>query len=302
MTAKLIPPGAPEFIDKFHQFRYSVFRSETLPSYGNSGEDVDFEAFVAGAVQAGQPRVTNSGRRLVRQRAGGAGDRSASKRTACVAHHRPTRVRLGGVLYAADGVVLDAAWHRAVGGRARGTVVQAHGINTDMDEGGMFRRLAEGLAGEGFGVLRFSFRGHGRSGGTQRGATIAGEMLDLQAAIEAALQRFDRPLSIVAASFGAVSTCVSLRYLEPDLRSLVLWNPVLDLQRTFVQPSLPWGVENFGPAQQALLASAGFLSIDGTFEMGRVLFEELRYHKPLDGFAGSAGAGGARGPRLCRAL
>lgn len=40
----------------------------------------------------------------------------------------------------------------------------------------MFRRLAESLADDGFRVLRFSFRGHGRSGGTQRGATIAEEM------------------------------------------------------------------------------------------------------------------------------
>ena len=54
MTTKLIPPAAPEFIGKFHQFRYSVFRLETLQSYGNSGEDADFKAFVAG-----QPKPAN---------------------------------------------------------------------------------------------------------------------------------------------------------------------------------------------------------------------------------------------------
>ena len=37
-----------------------------------------------------------------------------------------------------------------------------------------------GLAEAGLEVLRFSFRGHGSSAGTSRGATIAGEMLDLQ--------------------------------------------------------------------------------------------------------------------------
>jgi alpha/beta superfamily hydrolase len=52
-----------------------------------------------------------------------------------------------------------------------------------MDEGGMFVRLADRLAAKGFDLLRFSFRGHGHSGGTQIGLTIAGEMLDLQAAL-----------------------------------------------------------------------------------------------------------------------
>lgn len=165
--------------------------------------------------------------------------------------------------------------------------MQVHGINADMDEGGMFRRLAEGLVDEGFAVLRFSFRGHGRSGGSQRGATIAGELLDLQAAVECASARGDGPLSIIAASFGAVSTCLSLAYLEPGLRALVLWNPVLDLRRTFVEPTLPWAQENFGTQQQASLASRGFLSIDGTFEVGRVLFEEMRLYHPLDNFLAS---------------
>jgi alpha-beta hydrolase superfamily lysophospholipase len=156
-----------------------------------------------------------------------------------------------------------------------------------MDEGGMFQRLAESLVGGRFGVLQFSFRGHGRSEGSPQGVTIAGEMLDLQSAVEHAAERSEGPLSVVAASFGAVSTCVSLAYLERDLRALVLWNPVLDLQRTFIEPSLPWGVENFGPSQQALLSSQGFLSIDGTFEVGCVLFEEMRHYRPLERFIGS---------------
>jgi alpha-beta hydrolase superfamily lysophospholipase len=190
-------------------------------------------------------------------------------------------------IQAADGVRLDAVWHSPAGDRTMGAVVLAHGISADMDEGGMFRRLAESMANEGFGVLQFSFRGHGRSGGTQRGAAIAGEMLDLQAAIEHVSERFGDPVSIVAASFGAVSTCMSLPCLEGNLRALVLWNPVLDVRRAFIKPDLPWGVENFGPAQQALLLSQGFLLIDGTFAVGRVLFEEMRHYHPQEQFARS---------------
>jgi alpha-beta hydrolase superfamily lysophospholipase len=166
-------------------------------------------------------------------------------------------------------------------------VVQAHGIATDLDEGGMFARLAERLAHGGWTVLRFSFRGHGRSDGTQRGVTIAGEMLDLQAAVEHVAARYAGPLAVVASSLGAVSTTLSLPALGDQVERLVLWNPVLDLRRTFLEPELPWGKENFGPAQQRLLRSQGFLVVDGEFELGRVLFEEFRHYRPSEYFLGS---------------
>lgn len=181
-----------------------------------------------------------------------------------------------------DGVRLEAAVHLAIAQGKQGAVVQTHGINADMSEGGMFVRLADRLAEAGFNVLRFSFRGHGGSSGTQRGATIAGEMLDLQAAIEYMSGRFRGPLSVVAASFGAVSTSLSLPWLSKRLDRLVLWNPVLDLRRTFVEPELPWGTANFSPYQQKLLSTQGFLMLDQEFEVGRVLFEEFRHYRPLD--------------------
>jgi uncharacterized protein len=186
-----------------------------------------------------------------------------------------------------DGVSLEAALHPARAS-ARGIVIQAHGINANMTEGGMFARLAERLAEEGFTVLRFSYRGHGRSGGTQRGVTIAGEMLDLEAAVSYVLDENSGPLSIVAASFGAVSTTLSLPWLETDLERLVLWNPVLDLRRTFLAPELPWGKENYSPAQQELLQTQGYLMMDGEFEVGRTLFEEFRHYDPAEYFQSSS--------------
>jgi alpha-beta hydrolase superfamily lysophospholipase len=168
-----------------------------------------------------------------------------------------------------------------------GTVILAHGITVDMDEGGMFVRLAERLAAEGFGVLRFSYRGHGKSGGTQRGVTVAGEMLDLQAAVDHAVAALPGPLSVLAASFGAVSTTISLPYLTDRIHSLVLWNPVLDLRNTFVEPELPWGLENFNAAQRELLTSQGYLLVDGEYELGRVLFEEFHRYRPVDDFISS---------------
>jgi alpha-beta hydrolase superfamily lysophospholipase len=182
-----------------------------------------------------------------------------------------------------DGLMLDAVLHPAVGS-SRGAVVQAHGIAADMDEGGMYVRLADRLAEVGFDVVRFSFRGHGRSQGSQRGATIAGEMLDLQAVVDLVEREHSERLSIVAASFGAVATSLSLPYLAGKLHGLVFWNPVLDLRRTFVEPTLPWGVENFGPDQQVRLADDGYFLIDGEFQFGRVMFEELKVYRPLESF------------------
>jgi uncharacterized protein len=190
-------------------------------------------------------------------------------------------------LASVDGIHLEAVVHHpSADVEALGTVIQAHGVTVDMNEGGMYKRLAARLAGSGFTVLRFSYRGHGGSGGSQRGVTIAGEMLDLQAAVELAAD-FGGPLSLVAASFGAVSSALSLRYLDSRIRSLVLWCPVLDLRATFLEPDLPWGVENFGQDAQDRLRSDGFLLVDHEFELGRVLFEEMRHYQLDRAFAAS---------------
>jgi len=183
---------------------------------------------------------------------------------------------------AADGVPLDAVAHLPRSDVGRGTIVLVHGMTLDMDEGGMFVRLADRLAAEAFTVVRFSFRGHGNSGGSQRGVTIAGEMLDLDAATSHAAG----PLAIVAASFGAVVTTLSLPYLR-QLRSLVLWNPALDLRHTFIEPELPWGRKNFGPRQQQELHRSGVILIDDTFEVGRVMFQEIERYDPRRGFVES---------------
>jgi pimeloyl-ACP methyl ester carboxylesterase len=183
-------------------------------------------------------------------------------------------------LLTADGVRLDARWHR--GERGRGAVVLAHGITGDLDELGHFPRLAERLVASGLTVLRFSFRGHGASGGTPRGVTVAGERLDLLAAARAALASTSGPLWIVASSFGTVSTVTSLPWLGPRLRGLVLWNPVLDLRRTFLEPELPRGRELYGSSAESF-AEQGFLRVR-EFQLDALLFDEFTRYDPRRGF------------------
>lgn len=186
-----------------------------------------------------------------------------------------------------DGLGLDGAVNPAAG-QGGGTVVMVHGITADMDEGGMFVRLADELAGQGLTAIRFSFRGHGRSAGTQEGVTVAGELLDLQAVLTRAEQEYPGPLFILAASFGAVSALLTLPYLEDRLAGLVLWNPVLDLGGTFLSPTLPWGLANFAAEARSQLRNKGYLLVDGAFRLGRVLFGELGRYDPLPPFLASA--------------
>lgn len=192
------------------------------------------------------------------------------------------------ILKSIDGIDLDAVIHVSERVPSKGTIIQAHGITANMDEGGMFIRLAETLATIGFNVLRFSFRGHGKSGGTQRGMTIAGEMLDLQAAIDHAKLSYQDKISVVAASFGAVSACLSLPYLEHEMKGLALWNPVLNLRRTFLNPELPWAKKSFNEQGFQDLRKRGYLLLDHTFQIGRVLCEEMNQLDPLNYFLNSS--------------
>ncbi|RSN60819.1 alpha/beta hydrolase [Amycolatopsis sp. WAC 04182] len=174
-----------------------------------------------------------------------------------------------------DGLRLDSVRHD--GGRE--TVVLVHGITADLDENGLFTELAPRLTAAGFSVLRFSFRGHGRSDGRPRDMTVAGELLDLRAVVESV----GGPVSVVASSFGAVSTALSLASLP--LRRVVLWQPVLDLRRTFLEPELPRGIALY--SDRASLAEKGFLDIEGRFQLGESLFEEFTHLDPREAFLAS---------------
>ncbi|MDW5328680.1 alpha/beta hydrolase [Plantactinospora sp. KLBMP9567] len=190
-------------------------------------------------------------------------------------------------LESVDGTRLEAALHPARRSDNPGTLVAVHGLGMDMDEGGMYLRLAERLPHAGITTLRFSFRGHGGSEGTQRSVTIADQVLDLAAAIEAAESDCPGSLYLVATGFGAVPTLLSLPSLEDRLCGLVLWQPVLDLRETFLEPTLPWGQANFGPTARSTPDRDDYLLVDGEFELGWALLNEMDRHEPGRSLAAS---------------
>jgi len=184
-------------------------------------------------------------------------------------------------LESADGTTLEATVHPASrASRRPATIVAAHDLGMDMDEGGMYLRLAERLAPLGVTTLRFSFRGHGGSGGSQRALTVAGLMVDLTSAVTVATVDYPGDLYLMASGFAAVPTSICLPNL-PALAGLVLWQPVLDLRETFVEPRLPWGQSNFGAPTLLALERDGFALVDGEFAFGLDLFREMSQHDPI---------------------
>lgn len=185
-----------------------------------------------------------------------------------------------------DGVRICAAL-RDAGPDAKASVVLAHGITVDKDESAdaqgipAFVELSDALAEAGYNVLRFDFRGHGGSGLSSRDMTIAGELLDLTASIRQAKARWGLPLALLGASFGAVSSVLYTANAPGDVDCLVLWNPVLDLRRTFIQPLMPKPRRFFNAAGYAHLQNHGYLLLEG-FQVGRCLVEEMRRIEPFD--------------------
>lgn len=176
----------------------------------------------------------------------------------------------------ADGVTIRG---RYLGGDPDGgsPVVLVHGLTATGEESGSFTALARDLATQGRPVLRFDFRGHGRSDGTAAGMTVAGEMLDLHAALGWLEARHGRgPVSMVAASFGAVAALLVAALPRVAVDRMVLWNPVLDVESIFFSPTGEWGRGLFGRERmRELLTELGEVPLGPAFALGPVVVGEL---------------------------
>jgi pimeloyl-ACP methyl ester carboxylesterase len=162
-------------------------------------------------------------------------------------------------------------------GEATGIVVFVHGLGGDRDEvEALFEKSAAAFADRGLNSYRFDFRGNGDSPWPHERMTIAGETSDLTAVVEELLRESVNPMTLVAASFGALSAgAVAHRFERAPITGVVLWNPVVDVRKTFVDPGTPWSrqyineqtLEDFHDGAQAL-PFAGL-------ELGRGLLAEM---------------------------
>ncbi len=167
--------------------------------------------------------------------------------------------------------------------KPRGDVLLIHGLNNDKDEDGSFVKLSEILSQNSYNVMRFDFRAHGDSQGETKDVTIQGELNDLVSSIK----RFDSLLEskssyiLVASSFGASASIIYASQQPDRVNRLVLWNPVLDYEKTFLKAETPWGRTFFNKKGYRDLEQRGYVQIPNTdFKIGRALVQEFRTLKP----------------------
>lgn len=185
-----------------------------------------------------------------------------------------------------DGVELSAAWVPATD--SQHYCLLAHGITGDKDEFGDFHRnICRKLYDCGIGSIRFDFRGHGESGLSERDVTVLGQLLDVKAAY---LELCDRAnvseLSVLASSFGSPPSIFFTQQYSDRVSNLILLNPVLDFEATFLDPIVPWARSSFDETSMEHLQEHGYLLLDEAFEVGAEMVEEFRYLSPTSVLSG----------------
>ena len=179
-----------------------------------------------------------------------------------------------------DGIRLDGVFQETEAPKR--SVLMLHGINSSKEEP-LYPLLANRLLPLGINSLRFDFRGHGKSAGKSEEMTLRGEAEDAAVSLKLIRDRWTLPVSIIAASFGAAALLKLLKeYGTEGVESLVLLNPVLDLERTFLKPELPWARRSFHEEGFRSLKERGYLLIDGHFRVGKALIEEMKTFRPYD--------------------
>jgi len=187
------------------------------------------------------------------------------------------------VICAADGTEIRGTLNDISGNSGAGVVI-AHGLTVDRNEDGVFAHLSRELASAGLSSFRFDFRGHGKSGGRSVDMTVAGEALDLAAALDFAGLRGMKRIGLVAASFagGAASLAVPGRR---DVGALVLWNAVVDFAPIF-NPDNP-DARGFWNGSRDTATKNGYVDVGpGKFRLGLALMEEMASFRPADLLAG----------------
>src|SRR3989338_9439153 len=180
-----------------------------------------------------------------------------------------------------DGIKLVGLW-RCVHKKSAKAVMLAHGITVDKEEEGMFSQLAEILAKkEEIASFRFDFRGHGESRGRQEDMTISGEIKDLTAVYLEVQKKGFKRIGIVGSSFGGGITVLTAKEFGEDVKTICLFNTVLNFKNTFINPFLPW-LKNDITRMKNELKNQGrtYIPVENPHRIGRQLFEEMEKIEP----------------------
>jgi uncharacterized protein len=161
--------------------------------------------------------------------------------------------------------------------------LMAHGIGTDKNEwNNLHCKMSRDLNEKGIGTFRFDYRGHGESQGTMREMTIMGEYLDIVSSAKKIKSKWDGPFSIIASSFGAGSAIFYSYNFPENVNSLILLNPVLDYNSTFLNALEDWGKESFNKEGYRHLEENGYLLLDKIYQLDAKLIAEFACIRPYE--------------------
>lgn len=139
-----------------------------------------------------------------------------------------------------SGEKIVGVWHISKK-KSKKAVILAHGITVDKDEDGVFVNLANSLFKSGYDVFRFDFRGHGESSGNSIDFSVEWEVEDLINVVKYVESKGFNEIGLLGASYGGSSTTIySANHLSISIKCICLWNPVLNYDHTFLNPTLPW--------------------------------------------------------------
>ena len=136
------------------------------------------------------------------------------------------------------GLKLCGVWHFPKI-KTNKAIILAHGLNVDKDELGIFIHLANRLQENGFAVFRFDFRGHGESEGDSLDMRVAGEVEDLESAVDEVMKKDFNQIGLLGASFGGPIAVYYISKKQQNLKALCLWNPTLNFDHCVLNPILP---------------------------------------------------------------
>lgn len=161
-------------------------------------------------------------------------------------------------------------------GAGRRAVLLVQGASVTREEGGFFTRLAAGLAEAGTASLRIDLPGHGESEGRQEDLTLSALLNVIRGSLEHLASAVPGVrTSLAAASFsGGVAAHYAAKRPD-DLERLVLFNPLLDYRKRFVDDKAEWSADGYLDDEKATeLKKQNYLLHGPGFRLGRALLNE----------------------------
>lgn len=162
-------------------------------------------------------------------------------------------------------------------------VLIAHGIMGSKNEYlNTSARIAEKLEEQGYGSLRIDFRGHGDSKKGLSEFSLSSQVEDLCNSITWLLAQGYSKIVLVGISFGAPPAIIASELFKESIKKCVLIAPVLDYKKTFVEPQVSWGRENFGYSNLLRSINGNGLALDTEYVLSpSVLLDMLLVDVPI---------------------